>query len=200
MLTSLQMRKQQVVRDAIQDAAIGLFEERGFDHTTVDEIADRAGVSRRSLFRYFSSKSDLMAEEATRHGHELVAAIEACEAGLPVREVFRTAVRSVARETAGRARAARLMRVAAQCPAARSAQLSRMGEVQDAVAAAYARRTGVDLAAAGILAGLTLSVLAVVFRCWLQQGEPEPGELVERILETAEEVLGGKTVAGTRRR
>src|SRR5438034_1129540 len=58
---TLLARKQQLVRDVIWDAAIDLFTEKGFDETTVDDIAQTAGVSRRSFFRYFSSKSDLLA-------------------------------------------------------------------------------------------------------------------------------------------
>lgn len=44
---------------AIESAAFALFAAKGFDHTTVDEIADAAGIGRRTLFRYFSSKYDI---------------------------------------------------------------------------------------------------------------------------------------------
>lgn len=47
-------------RDALIDAAYALFRERGFAATTMDDIADRAGLSRRTAFRYFTSKDDLV--------------------------------------------------------------------------------------------------------------------------------------------
>ena len=44
---------------AIESAAFALFEERGYEATTTEEIAERAGIGRRTLFRYFPSKADI---------------------------------------------------------------------------------------------------------------------------------------------
>ena len=44
---------------AIETAAFTLFTSRGFDQTTTDDIADAAGIGRRTLFRYFPSKYDI---------------------------------------------------------------------------------------------------------------------------------------------
>jgi AcrR family transcriptional regulator len=48
-----------VMRALIAQTALGLFAEKGFDATTIDEVAVAAGVSRRTLFNYFKSKEDL---------------------------------------------------------------------------------------------------------------------------------------------
>lgn len=46
------------MREVLAQAAFQLFMERGFEQTTVDDIVARAGVGRRSFFRYFPSKED----------------------------------------------------------------------------------------------------------------------------------------------
>jgi AcrR family transcriptional regulator len=48
------------MRDALVAAALQLFEERGFDQTTIDDIVALAGVGRRSFFRYFPSKESVV--------------------------------------------------------------------------------------------------------------------------------------------
>ena len=47
-------------RETLAEAACELFLERGFDATSIADIATRAGVSRSSFFNYFASKSDIL--------------------------------------------------------------------------------------------------------------------------------------------
>jgi AcrR family transcriptional regulator len=188
---TLQEKKQQVVRNAIWEAATDLFDEKGYDETTIEEIAERAGVSRRSFFRYFSSKSDLMAEGVVGYGVYLTDAIGSCAAACPLQDVFRHTVLQVARQCAAHPHTRKVMRIAAKHPAAKEA-LSRTLELEARVEEAYARRS--EERAAGdytpaILAGLTLSVLNVIVHAWYEQGEQDIGEIAQRVLAT----LGGLT-------
>jgi AcrR family transcriptional regulator len=52
--------KRRETHGRIADAAMKLFLERGYDETTLDEIADAAGISRRTFFYYFASKDDIL--------------------------------------------------------------------------------------------------------------------------------------------
>lgn len=56
----LRARKRENTRIRIEQAAMELFEAQGFEQTTVDDIAERADVSRTSVFRYFGSKDDII--------------------------------------------------------------------------------------------------------------------------------------------
>ena len=53
-------RKQRATHKRIEQAALALFVERGFERTSVDMIAEQAGISRRTFFHYFPSKDDII--------------------------------------------------------------------------------------------------------------------------------------------
>ncbi|MGY4495335.1 TetR/AcrR family transcriptional regulator [Pseudomonas sp. TE3610] len=59
-MSGLRERQKQQRREAILVAALGLFEDQGFAATTVEQIAERTGVSIPTVFNYFGSKQDIL--------------------------------------------------------------------------------------------------------------------------------------------
>jgi AcrR family transcriptional regulator len=194
MAATLKIRKQQLVRDTIWDAAMDLFAEKGFDETTVDDIAQAAGISRRSFFRYFSSKADLMAHGIGGYAALLAEAIDACPRALPLAEVVRQTVVQVARQSAAHPRTAKIMQIAATYPAARDAQWARMSELQDRVTRAFARRCGRTRRndpAPALLGSMTISMLSVIFRLWFEHGRKDISPIADEVFATLGRLVCG---------
>lgn len=178
---SLQARKQAFVRDAIWTAAVDLFVAKGFDETTLDDIVEAAGTSRRTFFRCFESKRDLIAQPVVSYAESIASAIDNCPPSLSVSKLFRHVVHEVAGRSVSDPRMRTVMEIAARHAAAREAQLSRVAEVQGRVTEAFARRCK-DEVTAHLLAGLSLATLSVSYRVWFTSGKHDIADAVKQAL------------------
>lgn len=184
-LESLKLRKQQVVRDALSAAAEELFLSRGFDDVTVEEIARAAGVSRRTFFRYFDSKEDVMVERADRLGELLIAElakrpiqeppllairnalVPAVEAGLDDRELVRYVIR-ILRETS----------------VLRRAIMERRNRIEERITGLMAQRLGVDSNdnTPMLLAFVTRALHDTIFNAWYDHETEDISGLVDDLV------------------
>ncbi|MEV4317877.1 TetR family transcriptional regulator [Actinocrispum sp. NPDC049592] len=89
-------------RAALLDAAAELFAERGYDRTTVRDIAGRAGVNQALLFRYFGSKEALYAAVVARAGRDKLAEV-------PPNELFAQLLRGILDRQAGQDHSSQIM-------------------------------------------------------------------------------------------
>lgn len=64
-------------RAAILEAAMEAFATRGYHGTSIDDVAQAAGISKALIYEHFDSKRDLHATLVTRHAHELFARLQA---------------------------------------------------------------------------------------------------------------------------
>ncbi|HEY2707374.1 MAG TPA: helix-turn-helix domain-containing protein [Caulobacteraceae bacterium] len=74
-------RNKDALRGRLQQAALELYRERGYEQTTAAEIAARAGVTERTFFRHFADKREVLFDEDPRLRPILTAAVAAAPAG-----------------------------------------------------------------------------------------------------------------------
>ncbi|MEP9382453.1 TetR family transcriptional regulator [Nocardioides cheoyonin] len=153
-------------------AAMELYAERGFDQTTAGDIAERAGVTERTFFRYFPDKrevlfdgSDLMLKaayeaiaDAPADSSPLDAALEgvvACGRLLEDRHEF----------------AVRRAKIVAATPSLQERELLKLAAMTDAVADAL-RQRGVPDPSASLAAHSAITVFHVAFVRWVSDDDP----------------------------
>ncbi|RUR00984.1 TetR/AcrR family transcriptional regulator [Labedella endophytica] len=93
--TSLWQRSRQAAYDEITSIAMGLFLDQGFEQTTIDQIASTAGISRRSFFRYFGTKEDIVLGDLASQGELVRAALEEVPSTVGPWEALREALHAV---------------------------------------------------------------------------------------------------------
>lgn len=79
-------------RAALERVGFELFARRGFDRTTVEDIAAAAGIGRRTFFRYFASKNDLVWGDFAAELVRLDALLAATDPAVPMMDALRGAV------------------------------------------------------------------------------------------------------------
>jgi AcrR family transcriptional regulator len=140
----LRERKKARTRAAIQRHALRLFLERGYDQTTVEQIAEAAEVSPSTLFRYFPTKEDTVL--ADEYDPVIVAAFHAQPAELRPTTALRRALRDVFASIgdADRELIRQRQLLALRVPQLRAASLLQVERTIQVIAGAVAERTGRD--------------------------------------------------------
>jgi AcrR family transcriptional regulator len=158
----LRLRKKERTRLAIEDAALDLFAEHGFEDTTVEQIAARAEVSKATFFRYFGSKADVIfGGDVDRH-HDLTRAIRERPASEDDVTVVRIAMQEHWLPTVDPQRTVRQTRAARTSPVLRGLSLDLGVRWQADVSEALAKRHGLDAAdrRCRLVAGVAFAVLS----------------------------------------
>jgi len=176
----------------LERAALDLFARRGYERTTVGDIAARAGVSARTAFRYFPAKADLVFGDAEADLSALRARLAAQDGSLPAIEAVRAALTEFSEHIDTPINAER-SRVVASNPTltARSLELRELWA--EAVAAEVAARRGASAVdERDRLAGLlVVAILVSAVRQW-SLGNGDRRRLrgtVERAASWAVEIL-----------
>jgi AcrR family transcriptional regulator len=173
-------------RDRLAQAALALYGERGFDNTTVAEIAERAGLTERTFFRHFADKREVLfgggsalqelVVATVADAPDSLAPIDAAVAGFEAagRQYFVPERREFSRQRQA---------IIAANPELQERELIKLASLSAALAEAL-RQRGLDDQAASLTAEIASSVFRTAFARWVS--EPDDHAFPELVRESLE--------------
>jgi AcrR family transcriptional regulator len=198
-ICGLRERKKQRTREALIQAAFDLFGRKGFEATTIDEIADAVEVSSRTFFRYFASKEDVVLTLQEDQFTAFYAALAARPPDEPLLTALRQATVGVVRDfEQGRAgtsagRFSCVQDLLRHSPSVLARSLEQCSARTDEMSQRIAERMGVDPRTdprPTLVAAVAGTALQVAVGAW-RDTEPDTSaaDLVERAFTLLEEGL-----------
>ena len=180
-------------RERLQRAAMELYAERGFEQTTVAEIAGRAGLTERTFFRHFADKREVLFAGAGELQDLFVGALAAAPAELAPIDAIAVALAAVgAMFDDRRAFARERTRMIAAHPDLQERELIKLAHLADALAGTL-RERGVPEPAASLAGQTAITVFHVSFARWVD--DPRDRDMNTHLRESLAE-LRSVTVGG----
>ena len=175
-------RRRATSQAELEHVAFGLFEENGFEQTTVEDIATAAGIGRRTFFRYFPSKNDIPWGMFEVELERMRARLKACPRDVQLMDAIRVALvdfNQVDPEQIPRHR--RRMELILRVPALLAHSTLRFAAWREVIAEFVADRTGQrpDALAPQAIAHAVLGVALAAYEQWLDDEDAELGLLLD---------------------
>jgi AcrR family transcriptional regulator len=192
---TLRDRKRARTRQALIDAATELFERKGYDETTIADIAAAAEIGARTFFGYFASKEELLFPEADARVQAVVDAIATRGPDEGPVEVLLRAL-SAATDTSDdivSPLAAVRIRLMRTVPAVRGRALQVQMEAQQQIAAllASAFPERLDIVRAGALTGAFIGAVTGALQALLADADGADPKILNKAMRTATDVALG---------
>jgi AcrR family transcriptional regulator len=180
-------------RGRLEQAALALYGERGFENTTVAEIAARAGLTERTFFRYFADKREVLFWGAGALQELLVSAVtSAPDSAAPIDAVAAAleAAGSVLQER--REFALQRQTVIAANTELQERELVKLASLSAALAGTL-RRRGVSDTAASLTAEAGIAVFKIAFERWVNESnQRDLPQLIRESFDELKTVTAGK--------
>lgn len=163
-------------RAELEQVGLALFASRGFDGTTVEDIADAAGIARRTFFRYFASKNDVVWGDFDSALDELRNALEKVPDDVPMMAGLTAAILAFNDLPPGAEAQHRVrMAMVLHTPALQAHSTLRYAGWREVIAEYAARRLGVESTdyEAQLLAHQTLATCVASYEEWLNHREAD---------------------------
>jgi AcrR family transcriptional regulator len=153
-------------------AAITLFDEQGYDATTVTQITEAAGLTKRTFFRYFADKREVLFNGSRDLQQRWVTGIETAPAAVGAMGAVSAGLDEVAEMFADRHPFARMRsRIVVANPELQERELIKLQSLATAIEVALVQR-GVPAESAVLAAQAGVTVFHVAFARWVQQDDP----------------------------
>ncbi|MET7401780.1 TetR family transcriptional regulator [Dactylosporangium sp. NPDC005572] len=154
-------------RGRLEQAALALYRERGFEQVTVAEIAGRAGLTERTFFRHYADKREVLFAGSAALQESLVTAVAAAPAAATPLGAVVAALEAVGEQFDARRELARQRQVVIEANRElRERELVKLATLADALAAAL-RGRGVAAPAADLAAEVGIALFKVAFVRWV---------------------------------
>jgi len=165
----------------LREAALDLYTERGYEQTTVADIAERAGLTARTFFRYFADKREVLFARGDELQNAVRSAAIDAPAGSPPMTVVATVLDVIA-ELVGRDRdhSRRRQAVIDATPELQERELIKLARLATVLRDGL-RERGLSDPEAGLLAETGIAIFRVAFERWI--GEPGERELADVMRE-----------------
>jgi len=180
-------------RGRLEAAALALYGERGFDDTTVAEIAGRAGLTERTFFRYFADKREVLFSGAGALQELLVSAVaSAPDSAAPIDAVVAALEGAGAMLQERREFARQRQSIITANAELRERELIKLASLASALADAL-RQRGVADPAASLTAETGIAVFKVAFECWVDESnQRDLPQVIRESLAELKAVTAGK--------
>jgi AcrR family transcriptional regulator len=185
-MPSLAERKRQLVVDELTQAALQVLATKGFEATTVDEMVAAAGVSRRTFFRYFASKEDVVVRLFGDLGELMRAELASRPPAEPIAISLRCAMAAAVDDCLRHPdNALQVVRMVLRTPALHARTLERLARWRDDLGELLAARAGDrDDLYPQLAAGVALTAFHAVLQRWGDSnGAEDPAALLDRAFE-----------------
>ena len=175
-VAGLRERKRQQTRERLTRAAMALFLERGFEATTLDDIAAAADISRRSFFHYFASKEDVVFAWHEETTAALIAAVEARPAKESMLTAAENAISAMVRQLEP-GEAIAMARLKRDNPALQARDQVKYEKLERALAVALEKRAGKpEKLQARLVAMIATGAMRIGGELWAAEGAREKPE------------------------
>ncbi len=180
-------------RGRLEQAALALYGERGFEQTTVAEIARRAGLTERTFFRHFADKREVLFAGAGTLQEFLVSAVaDAPDSVAPIDAVAAALGAAGALLQERREYARQRQAVIAANAELRERELIKLASLASALAGAL-RRRGISDPAASLSAEAGIAVFKIAFERWINEtSQRDLPQLIRESLDELKAVTAGK--------